>query len=141
MSMTSDSRASGTARFEMLNRFLYRRDQRPKLRAWLTLPGVFTEAGFERFKNSGIGSDMGRESNHLGDPKVLQQILTLADKRYRVHDREAVAHLDHPKRVYDLTGGLTRRRYTDEHIRLIRGENWRPVLTGVWGKLSLAIPP
>jgi len=81
----------------------------------------------------GIGSDMGLESNDLGDPKVLEQILTTADKRYRVHHRETVAHLDHEKRVYDLTDGLIRRKYTDEQIRLILGENWRRVLTEVWG--------
>ncbi|MGP8245799.1 MAG: dipeptidase [Bryobacteraceae bacterium] len=81
----------------------------------------------------GVGSDMGIESNDWGDPKVLAQILTSADKRYRVHHREAVAHLDHPKRTYDLTEGLIRRKYTDEHIRLILGENWRRVLTEVWG--------
>jgi len=81
----------------------------------------------------GIGSDMGLESNDLGDPKVLEQILTTADKRYRVHHREAVAHLDHAKRIFDLTDGLIRRKYTDEQIRLILGENWRRVLTEVWG--------
>jgi membrane dipeptidase len=81
----------------------------------------------------GIGSDMGLESNDLGDPKVLEQILTTADKRYRVHHRETVAHLDHEKRVYDLTDGLVRRKYTDAQIRLILGENWRRVLTEVWG--------
>jgi len=80
----------------------------------------------------GIGSDIGIESNDLGDPKVLEQILTTADKRYRVHHREAVAHLDHAKRTYDLTDGLIRRKYTDDQIRLILGENWRRVLTGVW---------
>ncbi len=80
----------------------------------------------------GIGSDMGIESNDLGDPKVLQRILTTADKRYRVHHRETVAHLDHQKRTYDLTDGLIRRKYTDEQIRLILGENWRRVLTGIW---------
>ena len=81
----------------------------------------------------GVGSDMGIESNDWGDPKVLAQILTSADKRYRVHRREAVARLDHPKRTYDLTEALIRRQYTGEHIRLILGENWRRVLTEVWG--------
>jgi membrane dipeptidase len=81
----------------------------------------------------GIGSDMGLESNDLGDPKVLEQMLTTADKRYRVHRRETVAHLDHEKRVFDLTDGLIRRNYNDQQIRLILGENWRRVLTEVWG--------
>src|SRR5271156_2266088 len=41
---------------DMLNQFLYRRDQRPKLQAWLAQPGAFTAADFERFKNSGISA-------------------------------------------------------------------------------------
>ena len=80
----------------------------------------------------GIGSDIGIESNDLGDPKVLEKILTTADPRYRVHHREAVAHLDHQKRMYDLTDALIRRQYTDQQIRLILGENWRRVLTLIW---------
>ena len=52
--------------------------------------------------------------------------------KYRVHQREAVAHLDHPKRIYDLTDGLIRRKFTDEQIRLILGENWRRALTEIW---------
>jgi membrane dipeptidase len=81
----------------------------------------------------GVGSDLGIESNDLGDPKALENMLTHADKRYRVHHREAVAHLDHAKRIYDLTGGLLRRGYTEPDIRLILGENWRRVLSEVWG--------
>jgi membrane dipeptidase len=81
----------------------------------------------------GIGSDLGIESNDLGDPKLLEQILTSQDKRYRVHHREAVAHLDHQKRIYDLTDALIRRGYSDQNIRLILGENWRRVLAEIWG--------
>lgn len=82
----------------------------------------------------GIGSDMGIESNDHGDAKVLEQMLTTADRRYRVvGNREAVARLDHEKRTYDLTEGLLRRQYTDQQIRLILGENWRRVLTEIWG--------
>jgi microsomal dipeptidase-like Zn-dependent dipeptidase len=31
-----------------------------------------------------------------------------------------------------LVEGLIRRKYTDEHIRLILGENWRRVLDSIW---------
>ncbi len=81
----------------------------------------------------GVGSDLGIEGNDLGDPKMLEQFLQSADKRYHVHKREVVARLDHQKRTYDLTDGLIRRKYTDDHIRAILGENWRRVLTEVWG--------
>jgi len=81
----------------------------------------------------GVGSDMGIESNDYMPPEQLARMLAGMNPLYRVHRREAVAHLDHPKRVYDLTDGLIRRKFTDEHIRLILGANWRRVLGAIWG--------
>jgi membrane dipeptidase len=43
-----------------------------------------------------------------------------------------VAGLEGPSRVYELTAALARRGYTDEHIRLVLGENWRRVLGEIW---------
>src|SRR5579884_1346144 len=40
----------------MLNQFLYRRDMQTRFKEWLTKPGAFTEADFERFRNSGINA-------------------------------------------------------------------------------------
>ncbi len=80
----------------------------------------------------GIGSDFGIESNDFAPPAVLKNILEHADKRYRVHHREAVGDLAGPDRVYVLTEALIRRKYTDEHIRLILGENWRRALDSIW---------
>src|SRR5262249_18014946 len=81
----------------------------------------------------GVGSDFGLESNdHVADPEQLQRFLAAADARYRVHAREAVAGLDGPLRFYTLTEGLLRRRYTDEHIKLVIGGNFRRVLSSVW---------
>jgi membrane dipeptidase len=48
--------------------------------------------------------------------------------RYRLHKDEkrqwmlTIRGLDHPRRMFDLTEGLIRRGYTDQHIRLILGE-------------------
>jgi membrane dipeptidase len=80
----------------------------------------------------GIGSDFGLESNDFEPPEMLNTMLQRADKRYRVHHREAVADLAGEKRIYVLTEALIRRKYTDEHIRLILGENWRRVLASIW---------
>jgi membrane dipeptidase len=80
----------------------------------------------------GIGSDFGIESNDFAPPEVLKNILDRADKRYRVHKREAVEALSGSDRTYVLTEGLIRRKYTDEHIRLILGENWRRALDSIW---------
>jgi membrane dipeptidase len=81
----------------------------------------------------GIGSDAGVESNDLGDPQILKEMLAKADPRYHVHGtHEIVAGLEGQKRVYDLTAALVRRGYTDEHLRLVLGQNWRRVLGEIW---------
>jgi membrane dipeptidase len=80
----------------------------------------------------GIGSDFGIESNDFAPPEVLNNILQRADKRYRVHHREAVGDLAGDKRTYVLTEALIRRKYTDDQIRLILGENWRRALNSIW---------
>ena len=80
----------------------------------------------------GVGSDLGIESNDFMPPGQLQKMLAGMNPKYRVHHREAVEHLDHPKRIYDLTDGLIRRKYTDDQIRLILGENWQRVLSQIW---------
>jgi membrane dipeptidase len=81
----------------------------------------------------GIGSDFGIESNDFMPPDQLAQLLQSADKRYKVHHREAVGDLAGDHRTFILSEALIRRKYTDDHIRLILGENWRRVLTAVWG--------
>jgi len=63
-------------------------------------------------------------------------MLTGMDAKYHAHHREAVEHLDHPRRIYDLTEGLIRRKYADEDIRRILGENWRRVLSEIWKPIA-----
>ena len=81
----------------------------------------------------GLGSDAGVESNDLGDPVILKEMLSKADPRYRVHGtHEIVAGLEGQKRIYDLTAAFVRRGYTDEHLRLVLGRNWHRVLAEIW---------
>jgi membrane dipeptidase len=84
------------------------------------------------FEHIAVGSDIGIESNDFVPPEQLARMLAGMNPKYRVHHCEAVEHLDHPQRIYDLTDGLIRRKFTDEHIRLILGENWRRVLADIW---------
>jgi len=86
----------------------------------------------------GIGSDFGIESNDFAPPEVLNNILTHADKRYRVHHREAVGDLAGPNRTYVLTDALIRRKYTDAQIKLILGGNWRRALDSIWSSPTAA---
>jgi len=81
----------------------------------------------------GIGSDAGIESNDLGAPQLLKEKLATADPRYRVHGtHEIVAGLEGQKRIFELAAAFARRGYTDEHIRLVLGENWRRALSNIW---------
>lgn len=81
----------------------------------------------------GIGSDAGIESNDLGAPERLKEMLAKADRRYHVHGtHEVVPGLQGQKRIYDLTAAFVRRGYTDEHIRLVLGQNWRRTLGDIW---------
>ena len=64
----------------------------------------------------GIGSDVdldGRDVRH-------------AAKKY---DLDGV---DYAKKIYDLTEGLVRRKYSDDNIRLILGKNFERALAAIW---------
>jgi membrane dipeptidase len=56
--------------------------------------------------------------------------------RYHVHTdpdgRLTIRGLDHPKRIYDLTEGLIRRKYSDANIEAILGGNWARALSEIW---------
>jgi membrane dipeptidase len=82
----------------------------------------------------GVGSDAGIESNDLGPPDKLKDLLTKSDARYHVHgDHEIVAGMEGPNRMWELCAALVRRGYTDEHICLVLGGNWARVLKEIWG--------
>ena len=57
--------------------------------------------------------------------------------RYHVHadsdGRLTVRGFDHARRMYDITEGLIRRKYSDANIEAILGGNWRRVLGTIWG--------
>ena len=81
----------------------------------------------------GVGSDAGIESNDLGSPTVLKDLLANADPRYRVHGQhEIVMGLEGTNRIYELSAALIRRGYTDEQVRLVLGGNWARVLKEIW---------
>ncbi|MEO6446334.1 MAG: membrane dipeptidase [Gemmatimonadaceae bacterium] len=86
-----------------------------------------------------VGSDM----DVVGNPNPVNgpgagNPATPNFERYRLHvDANGerlltIRGLDHPKRTYDLTEGLVRRTYSDEHIRLILGANAARVLGAIW---------
>ena len=51
---------------------------------------------------------------------------------YAFRDKIDIDEIAHPKRMFDVTDGLIRRGYTDEHIRGILGGNFQRVLGAIW---------
>jgi membrane dipeptidase len=83
-----------------------------------------------------VGSDLDMvgNPNPIGggmDPKKQPNF-----DRYHFHTDSAgkltITGLDHPKRMFDLTEGLIRRRYNDADISAILGGNAARVLTQIW---------
>ena len=92
----------------------------------------------------GIGGDFALDTDdqYPEDTKNLVAEVKSLDKnnRYAMHLSEAgligIEKLNHSKRVFDLTEGLIRRKYSDEHIRLILGGNFRRALSKIWSPVG-----
>lgn len=89
----------------------------------------------------GIGGDLDLigHANPVNSASEIQVVPRNQPNFDRYHFRAgpdgklAVAGLDHPRRVYDLTEGLIRRKYSDADIALMLGGNWQRVLSAIWG--------
>lgn len=84
----------------------------------------------------GVGSDidMVGNPNPIGggnDPRTQPNF-----DRYRYHEDSAgkitISGLDHPKRMFDFTEGLIRRRYSDADIARVLGGNAVRALSATW---------
>jgi len=87
----------------------------------------------------GIGSDLDIEG--YGSPRVppgesLGPTSQANFERYNAFFTEDgyvhIEGLNHPKRVFDLTEEMVRRRWSDEHVRLALGGNFLRVLGELW---------
>src|SRR5690349_7147606 len=88
----------------------------------------------------GIGSDLDLETEDVfpeeRDKNVKQIVTNDKLNRYNFHTNAqgltGIEKLNHPKRIFDLTEGLIRRKYSDEHIKLILGGNFKRTLAAIW---------
>ena len=80
----------------------------------------------------GVGSDIdldGYDDMPAEDNKRLRASYKAS---YGFRDKIDIEGADHPKRMFDLTEGLIRRKYSDEAIRGVLGGNFRRVLSEIW---------
>jgi membrane dipeptidase len=80
----------------------------------------------------GVGSDMDLEGYDALPPEMLEQLRRSYRDSYGFRDRIDIEGVDHPRRMYDLTEGLIRRRYSDDGIRAVLGGNFARVLKDLW---------
>lgn len=80
----------------------------------------------------GIGSDIDLHGYDDMVPEDYESLKASYKGSYAFRDKIDIEGIDHPKRVFDVTEGLLRRGYTDEHLRGILGGNFRRVLGEIW---------
>jgi len=80
----------------------------------------------------GIGSDIDLYGYDAMPPELNKQLRSAYKGSYGFRGKIDVEGLDHPKRVFDLTEGLIRRKYNDADIEGILGGNFERVLTQIW---------
>lgn len=80
----------------------------------------------------GVGSDIDLDGYDDMPPDEYKQLKAGYKGSYAFRDKIDIEGLDHPKRMYDLTDGLIRRKYSDAEITGILGDNFQRVLNTIW---------
>lgn len=80
----------------------------------------------------GVGSDIDLYGYDAMPPEQNRQLRAGYKGSYGFREKIDVEGLNHPKRMFDLTEGLIRRKYSDNDIRGILGGNFARVLQQIW---------
>ncbi len=80
----------------------------------------------------GVGSDIDLYGYDAMPPELNKQLRAGYKGSYSFREKIDVEGLNHPKRMFDLTEGLIRRRYSDKEIEGILGGNFKRVLSQIW---------
>lgn len=80
----------------------------------------------------GVGSDIDLYGYDKMPPEQNKQLRASYKGSYGFREKIDIEGVNHPKRMFDLTEGLIRRKYTDADIRGILGGNFARVLKQIW---------
>lgn len=80
----------------------------------------------------GIGSDIDLHGYDDMPAEAYAALKANYKGSYAFRDKIDIDEIAHPKRMFDVTDGLIRRGYTDDHIRGILGGNFQRVLGEIW---------
>lgn len=81
----------------------------------------------------GIGSDIDLFGYDAMPAEDYRRLKAAYKGTYAFRDKIDIEGVDHPKRMYDLTEGLIRRKYTDAQVTGVLGGNFVRVLREIWG--------
>jgi membrane dipeptidase len=80
----------------------------------------------------GVGSDIDLYGYDAMPPELNKRLRAGYKGSYAFREKIDVEGLNHPKRMFDLTEGLIRRKYSDPDIKGILGGNFSRVLSQIW---------
>jgi len=80
----------------------------------------------------GIGSDIDLYGYDAMPPEANKRLRAGYKGSYGFREKIDIEGVNHPKRMFDLTEGLIRRKYSDGDIRGILGGNFARVLKQIW---------
>ena len=80
----------------------------------------------------GVGSDIDLDGYDDMPPEDNKRLRAGYKGSYGFREKIDVEGVDHPKRMFDLTEGLIRRKYSDTEIIGVLGGNFRRVLSEIW---------
>jgi membrane dipeptidase len=80
----------------------------------------------------GVGSDIDLYGYDAMPADLNKQLRAGYKGSYAFREKIDVEGLNHPKRMFDLTEGLIRRKYSDSDIEGILGGNFERVLSQIW---------
>ena len=88
----------------------------------------------------GVGSDIDLDGYDKMPPDEYKRLKAGYKGSYAFRDKIDIEGLDHPKRMYDLTEGLIRHKYSDAEIGGILGGNFQRVLATIWSAATSTSP-
>jgi len=80
----------------------------------------------------GVGSDIDLYGYDAMPPEDNRRLRSGYKGSYGFREKIDIEGLNHPQRMFDLTEGLIRRKYSDHEIELILGGNFKRVLAEIW---------
>jgi len=80
----------------------------------------------------GVGSDIDLDGYDKMPPEARARLHAQYKGSYGFREKDDIEGLDHPQRMFDLTEGLIRRKYSDANIEQILGGNFKRVLAQIW---------